>query len=198
MNSDKNGRVVRKVERRPVIHPRDPDDKGDMCDTGGPVSCEQVMTSNYPGHSTTRATWPTIILVTAPQGRHDKQSSWSQHHKAFMCDTGRTVSCEQMMTQERASDQEDGTPGGSPRTREQVMTNNDSDHSTTRPSYATPAWLLGIGNNKQLFWSQHHKGDIWDTGGPFSGEQVMPNDYPGHSTTKATSATPVGLCLANR
>ncbi|KAI8431781.1 hypothetical protein MSG28_016206 [Choristoneura fumiferana] len=48
MNADKNGRLVRKVERRPVIHPRDPSDKGDMCDTGGPVSCEQVEALNYP------------------------------------------------------------------------------------------------------------------------------------------------------
>ncbi|KAI8431780.1 hypothetical protein MSG28_016205 [Choristoneura fumiferana] len=52
MNADKNGRLVRKVERRPVIHPRDPSDKGDMCDTGGPVSCEQVEALNYPGNST--------------------------------------------------------------------------------------------------------------------------------------------------
>ncbi|KAJ2942168.1 hypothetical protein O0L34_g15708 [Tuta absoluta] len=40
MNADKNGRVMRKIERRPVIHPRDPRDPGGPEPTG-PVTCEQ-------------------------------------------------------------------------------------------------------------------------------------------------------------
>ncbi|XP_037301508.1 zinc finger protein 58-like [Manduca sexta] len=41
MNTEKNGRIIRKIERRPVIHPRDPADRGRNPEPAGPVTCEQ-------------------------------------------------------------------------------------------------------------------------------------------------------------
>ncbi|KAL0858551.1 hypothetical protein ABMA27_012405 [Loxostege sticticalis] len=41
INTERNGRIMRKIERRPVIHPRDPNDKEPRPDNAGPVTCEQ-------------------------------------------------------------------------------------------------------------------------------------------------------------
>ncbi|XP_068627350.1 zinc finger protein 879-like [Battus philenor] len=40
MNSERGGRTVRRIERRPVVHPRAPNDRDRGSDTG-PVACEQ-------------------------------------------------------------------------------------------------------------------------------------------------------------
>ncbi|KAJ0184354.1 hypothetical protein K1T71_000777 [Dendrolimus kikuchii] len=41
MHTTKNGRVVRKIERRPVIHPKDPTERDRRGEHQGPVTCEQ-------------------------------------------------------------------------------------------------------------------------------------------------------------
>ncbi|CAB3246540.1 unnamed protein product [Arctia plantaginis] len=41
MNTERNGRVVRRIERRPVIHPRDPQDRMTQHEPNTPVNCEQ-------------------------------------------------------------------------------------------------------------------------------------------------------------
>ncbi|XP_075989893.1 uncharacterized protein LOC142985544 [Anticarsia gemmatalis] len=41
MNAESNGRVMRRIERRPVIHPRDPQDRLQQHEPHTPVNCEQ-------------------------------------------------------------------------------------------------------------------------------------------------------------
>ncbi|CAG9790633.1 unnamed protein product [Diatraea saccharalis] len=41
INTERNGRVMRKIERRPVVNPKDPSDRDKRPEPGGPVTCEQ-------------------------------------------------------------------------------------------------------------------------------------------------------------
>ncbi|CAH0404142.1 unnamed protein product [Chilo suppressalis] len=41
INTERNGRVMRKIERRPVINPKDPGDRERRPEPSGPVTCEQ-------------------------------------------------------------------------------------------------------------------------------------------------------------